>query len=82
MRNRKDIDPELHILRSAIRSADGRERSELETARFQLYAAFEQRDPDAARRWSKALRAGLLVTDNARLRQLASEALDVIEKAI
>jgi len=83
MDSRESIDPELHTLRSAIRGcADGRQKGELETARFQLYAAFESRDEDGARRWSRALRAGLLAVEHEELRSIGMEALSVIEDAI
>jgi hypothetical protein len=86
MRSRSEIDPELHVLRSAVRALDGRERQELETARFNVFAAFEQRDPDAARRWVTAFRAGLLALRgddrSDRLREMAGDALGRIETAI
>ncbi len=83
MKRREDIDPELHMLKSVIRGCtDGRERSELETARFNLFAAFEHRDAAVARRWARAMRAGLIATENTELRQLGTEALDAIVEAI
>lgn len=83
MDSRESIDPELHTLRSAIRGCtDGRQKGELETARFQIYVAFEGRDEDAARRWSKALRAGLLAVEHEELRSIGMDALQVINAAI
>jgi hypothetical protein len=83
MDDRKSIDAELHTLRSCIRGCeDSRQRSEMEGARFQIYAAFEHRDPDAARRWAKALRAALIAVDHDELRGMGLDALGVIESAI
>lgn len=84
MRSRRDVDPELHILRSAVQRLEGKARHSVESARFNLFAAFESRDPNAARRWAKALRAALLaLPDEAeQLRQLSMGALDDIERAI
>lgn len=83
MRPRSDVDPELHTIRSVVSRADGRERQQLESARFNLYAAFESRDPAAARRWASALRAALLAYGGPpELQALGLRALDTIEPAI
>lgn len=83
MKPRSAIDPELHTLRSVVQRADGRERQQLESARFNLYAAFEGRDPDAARRWADAVRAALLAYEGPdELREIGLRALVAIEKAI
>lgn len=82
MRTREQVDAELHVLKSVIRGCtDGRERGEMETARFNLFAAFEQRDEDSARRWARAMRAALYVAKDERLRAIGTEALDAIEEA-
>jgi len=59
MQSRTNIDAELHMLRSAGRMCDGRTRQEIEAARFNVYAAFETGDPDAARRWLAALQLSI-----------------------
>ena len=85
MKTRREIDPELHILRSAVRAADGRDRQYIESARFNLYEAFDQGSEPDARRWAKALRAAIMACDDARLGPLktaALEALADIEQAI
>jgi hypothetical protein len=47
----KDTDAEFHVLRSFARAIDdGRTRQDVESARFNLYAAMEGNDLDAARR--------------------------------
>lgn len=83
MRPRAEIDPELHTLRSVVSRADGRERQQIESARFNLYAAFEGRDAAAARRWASALRAALIAYEGpVELQALGLRALDTIEGAI
>jgi len=87
MKSRAEVDPELHLLRSAVRIADGQSRQELESARFNLYSAFEHRDADDARRWAKALRTALLMLECANqrdgeVREFALQALDTIERGI
>lgn len=87
MKARHEVDPELALLRTAVQQADGRERSQLEGARFQLFAAFEEHNADHARRWAQAVRAGLLALDvegdNRRaIVAMAMRALDRIELAI
>lgn len=64
--------------------ANGPGRSELETARFQIYKAFEQRDPEEARRWLQAYRVGLMAEKALPLGalEMAESALNVIEAAI
>lgn len=84
MKNRTDIDPELHILRSVVRLADGRPRQEMESARFNLFASFEARDADAARRWVRASRVAMLASASelGDTLQHALDALATIEQAI
>ena len=55
MESRLSIDPELHMLRSAARMCDGRTRQEIESARFNVFAAFQHCDAEGARRWLAAL---------------------------
>lgn len=56
MEPRETIDPELHMLRSAVRLCENaKAQQEMEAARFNVYVAFEQRNQDAARRWLAAL---------------------------
>lgn len=84
MRPRREIDPELHLLRSIARSAKGsaRLRREIESARFQIYNAFESRDADAARRWLRALRVAIQSADLGGQEADALAAIAEIEKAI
>jgi len=88
MKSREAVDPELHVLRTIGRALDGRERQELESARFHLYAAFEASDADSARRWAIATRAVLLALrkttggEEAALMKLGLEVLETIEQAI
>ena len=49
-------DPELHLLRSIARSLDGRASTEVESARFGVFAATESGDSDGARRWLASLK--------------------------
>lgn len=82
MRPRAGVDAELHVLRSVARRAeDSRSRQELESARYAVYAAFEVRDAETARRWCRALRAALGGIEP-ELRQAGLEALSEIERAI
>lgn len=83
MRPRAEIDPELHTIRSVVSRADGRERQQIESARFNLYAAFEARDAASAKRWAGALRAALIAYEGPpELQALGLGALDRIEAAI
>ena len=85
MKDRKDVDAELHTIRSAARgAADPATRHQIETARFNLFAAFETHSAGEAARWCRALRASLLGAefDDVRLRHMALDALDVIETAL
>lgn len=82
MLTRSEIDPELHTIRTLARAADGKARQELESARFNLFAAFEARDAALASRWSQALRVALLVLDDPALRAAGLSALDAIDAAI
>jgi len=85
MKSRESIDPELHIIRTCCKAAEGRERTELESARFNIFAAFESGDPEKAKRWIVALKAALLVWDDNRggeLRGIAADALKRIEAAL
>ena len=87
MKTKSYIDPELYLLRTVARTLDGRHRQEIESARFNLYAAFESRDPDTARRWASTLRVGILTmpsdtTDERTVRSAALAALDTIDTAI
>ena len=81
-------DPELHTLRSIARSTDGRDRQELESARFNLFAALERGATHEARRWSRALRVALLAyepgagVDGEELRSAGLAALEVIESGL
>jgi len=82
-----DYDAQLHVLRSVARATDdNRQRQEIESARFNLYAALETRDRDAARQWSRALRVALDVlrqtTTQPAAVALALDALDEIEAGI
>lgn len=79
---RSTVDPELHILRTLSRSLEGRDRSELESARWNVFAAFEARDQDKARRWTAALRTALLGYAEGEMREQGMAALDTIEEAI
>lgn len=83
MKPTADIDPELHILRTIARSRHGRKHSELEQARFQVFAAFQRQDRDDAARWAKALRVALEdMGEGNPLRTTGLEALSVIEAAL
>lgn len=70
---RQQLDPELMLLRVAVKSSEHRE---LETARFGLYAALESGDCELARRWADALRVGL------QDHEAALRALDRVDEAI
>lgn len=84
MKRRQEIDPELHTLRSIALLCDGRNRAQIETARFQIYAAFETSSPREAVRWLIACRIAI----RAAAKQIgaslgaAEHALGVIEEAI
>lgn len=85
MKSRQSVDPELHILRSAVQRAEGRERQSLESARFHLFQAFETQDAESAKRWAAAMKAAILVWNDdsqGQLQKLALDALARIEKAI
>jgi hypothetical protein len=88
MKRRSDVDPELHILRTLASLTEGRDRQALESARFNLYAAFEHSQPAEARRWAKAVRAALLLLNlegnraGESARRLGFDALDTIDRAI
>lgn len=62
---RSRIDPELAILRSIGRAAQTAPngRNDLESARFNLYAAAEQDDRDLAARWLDACRVVIEVAE-------------------
>jgi hypothetical protein len=68
------------MLRSVAQAQPSEARRQIETARFSLYAAFEARDRDAARRWAAALKAALEPLGKSR--DLALDALGRIESAI
>lgn len=76
-----DVDPELHQLRSVARALDGRDRSEVEGARFNLFASLERGDADAARRWARSVRMALLALgdDHEDRREMGLEAIAEIE---
>lgn len=81
MKTTSQVDPELHTLRTVARQVRGREAQELESARFAIYAAFEAREPEKARRWILAMRTGLLTAElRPELRTLALNALKTIEE--
>lgn len=82
MKPRSDVDPHLHTLRSVARAA-GR-TTDLEGARFNLFAAFEACDAARARAWATACRAAVLALPDERgdLRELGLDACDAIEEAI
>lgn len=63
---RIDVDSDLHLLRSAVRSIkDERLKADAETARFKLYWAIEGGDLATAEKWLKALSVALeLVPDS------------------
>lgn len=82
MKSRAAVDPQLHTLRSVARAA-GR-TTDLEGARFNLFAAFEGGDQEKARAWATACRAAVLALpdDRGDLRELGLDACDAIEEAI
>jgi hypothetical protein len=83
MRERKEVDPELHILRTlARRLADARDRQAMESARYNLYEAFEGKDREGATRWARALRVAVLAIPELDLRRAGLEAMAVIEGAL
>lgn len=82
MTPRSTVDPELHILRTLSRSLKGGDGKELEIARWHVFAAFEARDQDKARRWTAALRTALLGYAEGEMRDLGMAALATIEEAI
>lgn len=82
MRSRKEIDPELHILKSAGRLIEGRERQQFESARFNLFAAFEGQNAESAQRWARALAVDLTFIPEGESRRSAAAALAAIEQAI
>ena len=83
MKSRAAVDPQLHALRSLSRSAEGRERTQLESARFNLYSAFERGDATEARQWARSLRMAVLVWQgNPAVKQFAFDALTEIDAAI
>ena len=54
---RKNIDPELAMIRAAARTIDdGRARNDLEGARFNLYSSVEAADQGRAVRWLETCR--------------------------
>jgi hypothetical protein len=80
VKTRQYVDAELHLLRSVAQAQPGQARQQIETARFNLYVAFESRDQDSARRWAAALRVALEPLGKSR--ELALDALGRIESAI
>ncbi len=82
MKSREHVDPDLHLLRTIIRGVeDPRVRNELEGARFNTYAAFEARDEEAARRWIRALSAGMLGIEE-ESRKLGQDAVRKLNEAL
>ncbi len=64
MKLRESVDPELSLLRAALRCIDDQKlRASADTARFQLFAALEADDRKLAKRWLNALRAHFNTTD-------------------
>jgi hypothetical protein len=82
VKTRTEIDPELHVLRSVARHCEGRQGQELESARFNLFRAFEDRQPQVARRWAAAIRVAVLLIDNEQVREMGLLALRDIDVAI
>ena len=85
MKHRAAVDAELSVLKSTARLAEGRDRQVLENARYNLFMAFEQKDPGKARRWCRATRMALDVVGedlNEDVHAAALEAIDIIEEAI
>jgi hypothetical protein len=73
-------DPELHLLRSIAKSAgENRGRTEIEAARFGVYAAIEAGDEDTARRWLTALRVAVTTYAAESVRAEAIAAIERIE---
>jgi len=82
MKRRQDVDPLLHILKSYTLTLQGPERGQVDSARFNLYVAFESEDAEKARQWARALRGALLVAPESEQRGLALDAVGEIEQAI
>lgn len=72
-------DPELHLLRSVAASAEGRGRTEIESARWSVWQATEREDEDEARRWIAALRAAVTTYAAESLRADGLAAIERIE---
>lgn len=72
------VNAALSTIRAAARSlSDGRARSELEGARFQLYSALERGDAADARAWLDAVRANAIAAGD-DVRPLVEAALRTI----
>ena len=57
---RQNLDPELHILRSAVRTIEDRSvRAEAATARHKLFESLDSGELGDARRWLSALKVAL-----------------------
>jgi hypothetical protein len=86
MKTRAEIDPELYILRqvaTAARELPGRAGREVETARFNLFQAFEIPNGGLAVRWARALRVAILAVElDPELKRQAFLALDHIDEAL
>ena len=73
-----EFDAQLHLLRSAGRLIDDpRHRRELESARFNLFAALQQSDSSAAIEWIEALEVGFHAA-----KELAPDMRASIERAL
>lgn len=80
MESREEIDPELHLLRSIARS---QQNHDIESARFNVFAAFEHGNSTQARRWTGALRVAIVTAGlPAELERQALSAINRIEGAI
>jgi hypothetical protein len=75
-------DPELHLIRSVAHAVEGRGRTEIEIARFNLFAALEGDDHDAATRWAEALEVALTTYAGEAVRPQALAALERIRAAM
>ncbi len=59
----REVDAALHSIRIAARSLDGKQQSDLSTARFNLWQSLDAGEFDAARAWLDTIRTAAAVTN-------------------
>lgn len=77
-------DPQLHLLRSCAKTAQGRGAKEIESARFGLWRSIDERDAVAARQWLRALEVAVrtYLTEQPAHQQAALEAIAEIREGL